>query len=347
MPAGPRPAAPPTLQEKVAFLGDPAAYGPSAGPVARRETHMSWLFFVGETVLKLKKPVRLPYLDFSTLAQREAACRAEYALNQALAPGVYDGVVPLVLRDGRLALGGEGEVTDWLVRMRRLDQSRTLEARLPAGDLSRRELDDLAGVLTRFYRRARRVHAPPVRRLADWRAAVTYNGRILLDPRLGLPAGRVRAVLAAQRRFLRVRAELLGAAERWRVIDAHGDLRPEHIWMGPPIRLIDRLEFNPRLRAVDPLDELAFLDLETDRFGAPEVGAHVRRRVTAALGRRDPPELHLFYRSYRAMLRARLAIAHLLEPDPRTPEKWPRQARAYLAIAVADARVLTVRLNRP
>lgn len=345
--AGPRPVTPPTLQEKVAFLGDPTAYGPEAGSVTRRETHMSWLFFAGEAVFKLKKPVRLPYLDFSTLAQREAACRAEYALNQALAPDVYKSVVPLVLRDGRLALGGAGEVTDWLVRMRRLDQSRTLEARLPAGDLTPRELADLADLLARFYRRAPRVHAPAVRRLAAWRAAVVYNGRILLNPRLGLPAGQVRMALSAQRRFLRVRADLLVAAERTRVIDAHGDLRPEHIWMGPPILLIDRLEFNARLRAVDPLDELAFLDLETERFGAPEAGARIRRRVTAALHRGDPPELHLFYRSYRAMLRARLAIAHLLEPEPRTPEKWPRQARAYLAIAAADARALDVRLNRP
>jgi aminoglycoside phosphotransferase family enzyme len=338
----------PSIADKVAFLGQAGAYGLGAAPVARRETHMSWLFFVDETVFKLKKPVRFSYLDFSTLARREAACRAEYALNQQLAPQVYEGVVPLVRTSRGLALGGEGEVVDWLVRMRRLDQDLSLEARLLAGATAPAELDALAALLARFYRRAPRVRVPPGRRLADWRAAIAENARVLTDPRLGLPAGRVRAVLALQRRFLRVRGDLLVArARQGRIVDAHGDLRPEHVWMGPPIKIIDRLEFSAALRAVDPLDELAFLGVEAERLGAAGAGARIARRTMVALHEEAPPALYLFYRTHRALLRARLSIAHLLEPDPRTPEKWPRQARAYLEIAVRDARALAVLLRSP
>lgn len=336
------------LAEKVAFLSTAAAYPGATGPVQRRETHMSWVFFTGGTVYKLKKPVRLDYLDFSTLARREWACRAEYALNQTLAPKVYEAVAPLVRTPAGLAIGGAGEVIDWLVVMRRLDENQTLESRFLGPGVSNPELDSLALTLSLFYRRARRVRRSPAAQLHEWRRAIASNHQVLLDPRLGLPHGLVRAVLAVQGQFLRLRGPLLAQrAREGRIVDAHGDLRPEHVWMGPPIKIIDRLEFSPSLRAVDPLDELAFLDLETERYGAPAAGARIRRRLLPALRDRSLPELYLFYRSYRAMLRARLAIAHLMEPTPRAPDKWPRQARTYLRLAAADARRLGVLLRRP
>jgi aminoglycoside phosphotransferase family enzyme len=336
-----------SLVETVAFLSD-AAYPERRGPVARRETHMSWVFFVDGAVYKLKKPVRLPYLDFSTLARREAACRAEFRLNQALARDVYLGVTPVTRDAGRLQLGGGGRIVDWLVRMRRLDERLTLESRLRVGAVTTSELAALSERLVRFYRTTPRVNRTGAAALAGWRQAVAYNRAVLLNPALGMPSAAVRAVFAAQARFLRNRGRLVAErARRRRILDAHGDLRPEHIWLGPPIRIIDRLEFSPALRAVDPLDEIAFLDLETEFLGRPDVGRRIRQDVTRALGERTAPELYLFYRSARAALRARLAIAHLLEPDPRTPEKWPRQARAYLAIALRDAQRLEAALNRP
>jgi len=335
----------PSLAEKVAFLGEPAAYG-ARSPVARRETHMSLVFFADGSVYKLKKPVRLAYLDFSTLPRREAACRAEFALNQTLAPGIYQGVIPLVRTGGALRLGGQGEVVDWLVHMRRLDEACTLEARILRRDLSRSELDALAEVLVRFYRRARRTRGAPQALLARWRAQVAENGAVLLDPALGLPLGLVRRLMGVEQRFLRVRGPRLRRRAA-RILDGHGDLRPEHIWLGSEAKIIDRLEFSEALRSVDPLDEMAFLDLECERLGAPDAGRRLRRQVLSGLHEAPAPELYLFYRIYRALLRARLSIAHLLEPEPRTPEKWPRQARAYLAIAARDARRLEVLLRRP
>lgn len=150
-----------------------------------------------------------------------------------------------------------------------------------------------------------------------------------------------------QRRFLSQHPELLRQRirERW-LRDAHGDLRPEHIWLDDRVRVIDALEFNPRLRANDPFDEVAFLDLECERLGAGWAGRMIRSRLARAFGDGVPDMLFTFYRCHRATLRARLAIAHLLEPHPRTPEKWPRQCRAYLALAARDARKLERMLNR-
>lgn len=343
------PAADVPLEAKLACLSRPGAFPGSAATAAGlHETHMSWLFFAGDAVYKLKKPVRFAYLDFSSLARRRAACEAEFHLNQRLAPGVYRAVVPLVRTKSGLRVGGPGEVVDWLVQMRRLDLSRTLEAVLQVDGLARTECAALADLLAEFYRRAPRPRRTFASDLAGWRRLLAFNRRVLLHPALGMPAGAVRYVLAAQARFLRQCAPLLARrAREGRVVDAHGDLRPEHISLGPPILIIDRLEFSADLRRVDWLDELAFLELETEILGAPDVGRRIRRGVCTRL-HDDPPEgLRLFYASTRALLRARLAIAHLMEPDPRTPEKWPRQARAYLALALRDARRLELFLRRP
>lgn len=338
----------PTLAEKVACLARAETYGLAGRQVAARETHMSWVFFAGARVYKLKKPVRFPYLDFSTLARRARACRAEAAINRVSAPGVYLGVERLVLRGETLALGGQGEVVDWLVVMRRLDPTTMLDARIEASELTGTDVTRLIATLTRFYRKAAPVREIPELHLSHWRDRLAENRCVLTMARLGMPSGRVRFVDAALQRLLRTRAGLvLERAAGGRIRDCHGDLRPEHVCLDEQVLLIDRLEFSPSLRAIDPLQELAYLDLECRALGRPDVGRRVTEGVARRLGERVDPALYLFYRAHQAMLRARLSIAHLLDPEPRTPEKWPRKARAYLSLAHRDAARLNVLLSRP
>jgi aminoglycoside phosphotransferase family enzyme len=330
-----------TLAEKVAFLSRPETYGAGTEAVVARETHMSWVFLVGSHVYKLKKPVRFSYLDFSTLDRREAMCRTELQLNRRLAPDVYLDVAPVTASPAGLAIGGGGTVVDWLVVMRRLAQDQTLEARIAAGAVSNADADRVAAVLAHFYRHAARTAADPARLTTEWQRRSAENLRVLRDPRLGVPPGPVHVVERATRRFLDRCGPLLAERARHRrIVDAHGDLRPEHIWLDHRVAIIDGLEFNARLRQLDVLDELAFLHLECERLGARWIGERIRTRVTLAMHDTPPEALFLFYRCQRAMLRARLAIAHLLEPDPRTPEKWPRQMRAYLRLAATDAQRL-------
>lgn len=327
----------PSLAEKVAFLSRGGTYGLPEGSVSRLETHMSWIFLAGERVYKLKKPVRFAYLDFSTIPLRESACRAELALNRRLAADVYLDVVPLVMTPFGLALDGAGCTADWLVVMRRLDETRTVEQMILSRRLMPSHLSRLAAKLAAFYRHAGGVHISPALLLADWRRNLSDNRRLLLNPRLKLPAGLVRRIDRVQRRFLEARPDLLAARARSRcIVDGHGDLRPEHIWINDSVRIIDCLEFNPKLRAVDPLDEIAFLSVECDRLGASWAAGYLKRRVLRRWGDGSSAALFSFYRCYRATLRARLSAAHLIEANPRTPGKWLPLARTYLQIAAAD-----------
>lgn len=328
----------PTLGDKVRFLSRPAAYSYAPEQVVARETHMSWVFMAGERVYKLKKPVRFAYLDFSTLDRRAAACRAEHMLNRRLAPDVYLEVVPLTLSTSGLAISGDGPVVDWLVVMRRLEESATLEAALHGRTLKPVQVDRLASTLRAFYAHASRITVDPEHYLVGWQRTLVDNCRVLFDGRFGLPQGCVERIAQVQRRFAtQCSALLLERIRERQFVDAHGDLRPEHIWLREPVTIIDCLEFDPKLRGLDPLDEIAFLHLECERLGGLWAAQRIRRHLAHALNDDPSSGLFLFYRGHRAMLRARLSIAHLLDASPRTPEKWPRLARIYLNLAAADA----------
>lgn len=329
------------LARKVAFLSQPESYTPAPDRLQARETHMSWVFMNGARVYKLKKPVRFPYLDFSTLARRRAACLAEANLNRRLAPDVYLGMVPLTESTSGYAIDGSGPVADWLVVMRRLNEDETLEARLRKGNASAADAARLAAVFAGFYAHAARILIAPETYLASLYEAAVLDWQMLLNRRFDLPRGKILRIASAQRRFLKRNARLLAErVSRRLIVDGHGDLRPEHIWLSPPFPIIDCLEFNSRLRANDALDEIAFLHLECERLGARWFGDAVRQRLARRLHDEPASGVFLFYRIGRAMLRARLSIAHLIDPRPRTPEKWPRLAHAYLALAEADAKRL-------
>ena len=337
-----------TLADKVRFLGSGTAFAADAGPVELRQTHMSVVFLTRDRVYKLKKPVRFSYLDFSTPERREAACRAELKINQVLAPEIYLAVVPLTRGLQGYRLDGGGEVVDWLVVMRRLDESQMMDRAILEGRLTPSDVDRLVARLVAFYRHAAPVFVSPRAWLERWQRDIAINEALLRRKPFDLPQGRMAWIHHTLQRFLRERQALFLHRFRARqIVDGHGDLRPEHIWLGRPIRIIDRLEFDPALRRVDPFDEAAYLDLECARLGAAWAGARLRRGLIRALRNGPSEQLFVFYRCYRAALRARLAIAHLLEPDVRTPEKWRPLALDYLAFAAADAKRLERFLRTP
>lgn len=338
----------PTLEEKVAFLRDPRSYDASVRQVDVRETHMSWVFLTDSVVFKLKKPVRFPYLDFTTLEKRRNSCRAEVELNRRLAADVYLDAVALSVSPAGLVVGEGVTVVDWLVKMRRLNQGRMLDRLIAEKRLEQECIEALALKLADFYRNAHRVFMRPDVFLRRWEYDLWQNRVVLLNPRFKLSPGPIRYLDGLLREFLsQEQALFVDRLKRRRIVDGHGDLRPEHIWLGDEVKIIDCLEFNARLRILDPLEEIAYLDLECEHLGMKGIGDIIQPSVVQALRDHPPVLLFCFYRCYRAMLRARLSIAHLLAPNPRSPEKWRPQALSYLKLAAPDARRIEAYLRRP
>lgn len=330
------------LAAKVAFLSKPNAYPEVPAGVEAKETHMSWVFLTDRHAYKLKKPVRTGFLDYGTIAARQRNCRREIRLNRRLAPGVYLGAVAL-RHDGRtgLHLGGGGRAVDWLVKMRRLPEEWTLERRIAGGTVRATDIRRLGRRLAAFFRSAAMGRISANAYLRDLQEAVRANCGELAWPRFGLPRDTVENLAAVQLAFLGRHGDLLrGRAAARRVREGHGDLRPEHIYCdGAPI-VMDCLEFNRRLRTVDPVDELAYLAMECERLGDPRIGPWLFDTYRRETGDSPPNSLITFHKCFRACLRATIAVWHVADAGVREPERWRKRALQYLDWAERYGRAL-------
>ncbi|MGI9510138.1 MAG: hypothetical protein ACR2QJ_12415 [Geminicoccaceae bacterium] len=318
------------LITKADFLAKAEAYPDRPTHVEAIETHMSWVFLTDRYAYKLKKPVALDFLDYRTIEARRQYCEAEVTLNQRLAPGVYLGTVPLSLtNDDQLGLHGDGVVVDWLVQMRRLPLERRLDACIGAGRVDQQRLARGLTMLFDAY------HDSPLRGLSasDYRrrlkGAIERNesAMAILDQR---------HVIDRQYEFLNDRQEIF-ADRAGSVIDAHGDLRPEHIYLLDPPVIVDRLEFEGDFRVLDPVDELAFLAIECARLSAGWIGDFAFACYRDRTGDAPPEVLIAFYKSLRACMRARLALGHLIEPLQERRSPWFNLAEHYAAMALDQA----------
>ena len=300
---------------------------------------MSWVFLTPRDAYKLKKPVRFPYLDFATLAARRHYCRAELRLNRRLAPAVYLGLRRLALgQDGRLRVDGTGRTVDWLVHMRRLPAARSLERKIKTGRVRPDEARAAADVLAAFFAARRPAPVRPAVYVGHFVREVKATRTDLLRPRYGAEPATVERTVDALLKFLDRRSAILRRrVAMGRIVEGHGDLRPEHVYLIDPPAVIDCLEFDRRLRILDPADELAYLAMECDRLGAPAVGRAILGHALARLGDRPPVSLVAFYKAYRALLRARIAAWHLDDQSVRSPAKWRRRTRTYLRLAAGYA----------
>ncbi|MCP3056312.1 hypothetical protein, partial [Aurantimonas marianensis] len=278
--------------------------------------------------------------DFTTLATREANCREEVRLNRRLAPQTYLGIVPLTQDDaGVLALDGCGTVVDWLVVMRRLPAERMFDRMLQEERIGAPETDQIADLLARFYRRAHHPAVDPAAYVGRLMAQQAENRAILTNRAFAVDPARLPTILdRLDQRMTEDHPLIEERARTGRIVEGHGDLRPEHICLTDPIVVFDCLEFSPELRLVDPFDELAFLGLECRILGVPAIGPKLVERVANQLGDHPPPRLVAFYTAFRAVLRARLSLAHLLDAAPREPAKWEPLASRYLAVAEESLR---------
>ncbi len=328
------------LEPKLRFLRSPASYGDPKTPVVCIETHMSWVFLVGDKAFKLKKPVRHGFLDFSTVDARGFYCREEVRLNRRLAPQVYVGVLALqragdtftLLPDQ--ALPAPGRTVDWLVAMRRLPAHDMLDQRIAHANVTTGEIDALVAVLARFYRSAARATLGAPAQHDRFAREQALNRAVLLHAPVPVP-GAVHALERLDVALARHADLLATRASQGRLVEGHGDLRMEHVCLLQPPVVIDCLEFNTELRQVDPFEEIAFLGLECSMAGAGWIARRLFSGCVEALADRPPPTLMALYTAQRALLRARLAMSHLLDPLPRMPDKWPALAQRYLECAVA------------
>ncbi|MFJ8849733.1 AAA family ATPase [Streptomyces sp. NPDC102437] len=269
-----------------------------------RETHTAVVFFVGDRAYKLKKPVDLTFLNYSTVEARRIACEREVALNRRFAPDVYLSV-------GEIRVPG-AEAPEPLVAMRRMPAERRLSRLVRDGAVVDDALRAVARLLATHHASAPRTPDIEAQGTRDalssrWEASFTQVREMAVEGRV--PEG-LEEVERLVRRYLAGRERLFETRlEQGRIVDGHGDLLAEDIFClddGP--RVLDCLEFDDRLRSVDGLDDAAFLAMDLEQLDAPDLAAFFLARYTEYSGDPAPPSLRHHYVAYRAFVRAKVSL---------------------------------------
>jgi len=325
----------PALQDKLRAMRDPSMYPEPPGHIETVETHTAWVFLTDTHAYKFKKPMRLDRLDHALLASRHRSCLEELRLNRRLAPDVYLEVISLNLTEsGALSLKDPGRPIEWLVKMRRLPRELMLDRAICAHTVTASSIRPLAELLARFYVGQPSIPMSANEYLQRMASHVETSRAALLGDDLGIPQAIVDVVIARQHEFLRTRSSLFAArAEGGKIVEGHGDLKPEHMYLGTPPCVIDCLEFDRDLRLLDPLEELAFFWMECERLGEAWIGEEMNRIYAARSGDSCDGPLFTFYLSRRATQRAITSAWHLRDCSGSVAADWRSRALSYLSKA--------------
>ncbi len=310
------------------------------------ETHISWVFLEGDDAWKVKKPVSLGFLDFSSSEKRYEACKAEVHLNRRLAPHVYQGCVP-VTRDseGHYAIDGAGEPVDWAVHMVRLSDAMRADALLAAGQLGAQRVERLAERLATFHAEARCDEETASFGGADAIAVNVRENFAQTRSTIGdyLNPEQAQEIETWQQRFLEESADLFEArlvADRVR--DGHGDLRLEHVYFDDAgrVTVIDCIEFNQRFRFADVCADIAFFAMDLTWHGRPDLSERFLAAYARAANDFDLYPLVDFYESYRAFVRGKVASMLALDAGAghEIRIRAAREARRFFLLALASER---------
>ncbi len=322
----------------VAALTDPGIYPHAVDRVELVETHISWVFLAGDRVYKVKKPVDLGFLDFTTLERRRFFCEEEVRLNRRLTHDVYMGVVELNGRDA-IAFGGPGPTRDVAVMMKRLPHDRMLDELVRRGAAEPELVEELGRIVARFH-----AAAPTGGEIDDLGSLSTvsanWNENFAQTARLPpevLPEEWRRTLSSWVRAFMGREAQRFAdRVAAGRIRDCHGDLQAQHVCCTEQIQIFDCIEFNHRFRYGDVAGEIAFLAMDLDRLGRPDLALRFLNAYLDASGDYDAVPLLDFYRAYRAFVRGKVLSFQIDERPEAAAKSRDRFALALRYTARRD-----------
>ncbi|MFM9968051.1 MAG: AAA family ATPase [Burkholderiales bacterium] len=325
-------------------LQNPACYPHPVDAVELIETHISWVFLAGEFAYKIKKPVRMGFLDFSTLAARRFFCEEELRLNRRTAPDLYLQVMPIAGTEDAPIIGGIGEVFDYAVQMRRFDQALLADRIAKRGELGNTHIDALAACLARFHAglpaieegsplgSSNQVIEPALQNFAE---IEKFN----LNPALAKRLSPLRAW--TQNESTRLAATFDDRKRKGWVRECHGDLHLGNILIrdGVPI-FFDCIEFSAELRLIDVMSEVAFLAMDLMEHGLEAGAWRFLNAYVEITGDHGGLAVLNYYLCYRALVRAKIALirAHQEDCEASTRATLEGDCNRYIDLAERFAR---------
>ena len=292
-------------------------------PVVLKETHISWILLSGQLAYKLKKPVHLPFADFSTLALRKHFCEEEVRLNRRLAPLQYLGVVPICGTVNAPRIGGGGEPIDYAVCMQRFAPGALLSEKLVAGDLRPEYLDRLANRIAIFHRQA--PVALPVSSTRGIERVVQPVLEVLKQLQADCDTSSIVAVRAwVDQQVVTLREAWLQRRRSGAVRECHGDLHLANtVLIGDEVTAFDCIEFSPDLRWIDVISDVAFFTMDLNAHGRSDLAFRFLDAYLQRTGDYAGVQVLRFYEVYRALVRALVYRVRLQSVGAASPAVDP------------------------
>jgi len=326
------------LPSTVGALLKSQAYPHKPPKIELVQTQMSFIFLTGEYVYKIKKPVNLGYLDYTTLEKRHFFCYQELELNRRLCPDAYLAVVPIVEKKGELRVEGQGQAIEYAVKMKQLPQDRMMDVLLPRGQVTREMVARVAEKLVVFHQKAetnQKIAAfgrlDVIRQNTDENFAKTekYIGT-------SITAGEYQHIKNYTDNFIASNASLFDKRVREdKIRDCHGDLHAAHVCFTDDICIYDCIEFNDRFRYSDVASEIAFLAMDLDRYQQAGLSRHLVNTYVGLSHDEELLKLLNFYKCYRAYVRGKVESFKL--DDSYIPEEEKAKvltaAQSYFELA--------------
>src|SRR6266511_498421 len=338
-------------QELTAFLESPASYPHRPTEIHAIQTHISWVFIASPFVFKVKKPVNLGFLDFSTLEKRHYFCQREIELNRRLAPEIYLGVVPIYKTGSDFSFNAEGEVVEYAVKMkelshggpdrRSLGEGGFLSELLEKNLVGEKKINRLITTMNRFYKTE-----SPTPEIEQWGTPEklkisTDENFAQVEPCVGktISQAAFETIRHFTNRFYIVNENLFcERIQQHRILDCHGDLHLDHIHLTPDATTIfDCIEFNDRFRFIDIANDLAFLAMDFDFEGRTDLGNLLLRNAAREFGDDGILKVSDFYKCYRAFVRGKVQSIQGISMKTTTPEEHAKQAARYFRLALRYA----------
>jgi aminoglycoside phosphotransferase family enzyme/predicted kinase len=321
-------------------LCQPSAYPGAPARVHHLETHISHVFLTGRFAYKIKKPLELGFLDFSSLDKRRHSCEEELRINSRLAPELYLGVVPIAGTPSAPRVEGAGPALEYAVKMLEFSQAGMLEQVLARGELSAAMIDELAAQVARFH--AGLPPAPASGRFGTPQSVVApaLQNFAQLAPLLEGPPERARLERLEQwtrEQHVALQALLAERLEDGFVRECHGDLHLGNmVLIEGAVRIFDAIEFNPELRWIDVMNEVAFLAMDLLQRGRRDLAFRFVNAYLEHTGDYSGVRLLRYYLVYRALVRAKVAAIRAAQPQTAPELREGLQTKCTRHLALAD-----------
>jgi len=329
---------PRTQEQLVAFLELPASYLHHPAKVRVIQTHISWVFIASPFVFKVKKPVNLGFLDFSTLEKRHYFCQREIELNRRLCPEIYLDAVPIYEAASSFSFKPRGKTVEYAVQMRELPHDYFLIELLEKNLVGEKEINRVISTLHRFYQAE-----SPTAEIEQWGTPEklkisTDENFTQVEPFVGktISSAAFEAIRHYTNQFYKLNENLFRQRiQQHRILDCHGDLHLDHVHLTPEATTIfDCIEFNDRFRFIDVANDLAFLAMNFDFEGRADLGNLFLRNAARELGDAGMLRIANFYKGYRAVVRGKVESIQATEKETTNRQEHEKQAARYFRLAL-------------